>query len=132
VTNENGLKIPASPSSMSRSACPAERFTPSVWDGLRASTTPVILVVDSLLKASRLGTSLSSLNEYELRMCEFAATVLNATQPLRKLLVEADFKVSLYLSEDDLEELKELAERRDCPPVVVKLIKEIEMWKEEA
>ena len=39
-------------------------------------------------------------------------------------------KAVVFLEDSDLEALVELTERKDCPPVVVKLIKEIEMWKE--
>jgi hypothetical protein len=38
----------------------------------------------------------------------------------------------VFLSEEELAELKELSERHDCPPIVAKLVNEIEMWKEPA
>lgn len=40
-------------------------------------------------------------------------------------------RATVFLEEEELEELIELSERVDCPTVVIKLVNEIEMWKEE-
>lgn len=41
-------------------------------------------------------------------------------------------KATVFLEPEELEELRDLAERRDCPPIVQKLVDEIDMWQEEA
>lgn len=41
-------------------------------------------------------------------------------------------KALIFLEEEELEQLRELAELRSCPPVVAKLVEEIDLWKEEA
>lgn len=41
-------------------------------------------------------------------------------------------KATVFLEDEQLDELLDLVERPDCPAVVVALVAEIEMWKEEA
>lgn len=40
-------------------------------------------------------------------------------------------KATVFLEEEELEQLLELRDEPDCPAVVIKLVREIEMWQEE-